>query len=35
MSMSEIAEMHQLSERTVNRDWTFAKTRLHEMLQDA
>jgi RNA polymerase sigma factor (TIGR02999 family) len=34
LTMSNIAETLDLSERTVHREWTFARTRLHQLLQE-
>ncbi len=33
LTMANIAETLSLSERTVHREWTFARTRLHQLLQ--
>lgn len=33
LSMFQIAEALELSERSVHREWTFARTRLHELVQ--
>lgn len=34
LTMANIAETLELSERTVHREWTFARTRLHQLLDE-